>query len=55
MGNLTLGVKEQTIFPEVSDEDVKDLFGLAVTIVTTAKNKKEATTFFDILGVPFKK
>lgn len=55
MGNLTLGVKEQTIFPECSDEDVKDLFGLAVTIVTTAKNKKEATTFFDIIGVPFKK
>lgn len=54
MGNLTLGVKEQTIFPEVSDEDVKDLFGLAVTIVTTAKNKKEATAFFDIIGVPFK-
>lgn len=54
MGNLTLGVKEQTIFPEVSDEDVKDLFGLAVTIVTTAKNKKEATKFFDIIGVPFK-
>ena len=55
MGNVTLGVKEQTIFPEVSDEDVKDLFGLAVTVVTTAKNKKEATAFFDILGVPFKK
>ncbi|HAS84986.1 MAG TPA: 50S ribosomal protein L5 [Candidatus Yonathbacteria bacterium] len=55
MGNVTLGVKEQTIFPECSDEDVKDLFGLAVTIVTTAKNKKEATAFFDIIGVPFKK
>ncbi|MBI5798803.1 MAG: 50S ribosomal protein L5 [Candidatus Yonathbacteria bacterium] len=55
MGNLTLGVKEQTIFPECADEDVKDLFGLAVTIVTTAKNKKEATVFFDIIGVPFKK
>lgn len=55
MGNLTLGVKEQSIFPETSDEDVRDLFGLAVTIVTTAKNKEEATKFFDILGVPFKK
>ncbi|MFZ2303208.1 MAG: 50S ribosomal protein L5 [Minisyncoccia bacterium] len=55
MGNLTLGVKEQTIFPEVSDEDVKDLFGLAVTIVTTAKSKEEATAFFGMLGVPFKK
>lgn len=55
MGNLTLGVKEQTIFPETADEDIKDIFGMAVTIVTTAKNKKEATAFFDIIGVPFKK
>jgi large subunit ribosomal protein L5 len=55
MGNLTLGVKEQSIFPETTDEDIKDLFGMAVTIVTTAKGKKEATRFFDILGVPFKK
>lgn len=55
IGNLTLGVKEQSIFPETSDEDVKDLFGMAVTIVTTAKDKKEATKFFEIIGVPFKK
>lgn len=55
IGNLTLGVKEQTIFPETSDEEVKDLFGMAVTIVTTAKDKKQATRFFEILGVPFKK
>ncbi len=55
MGNLTLGVKEQSIFPETTDEEIKDLFGLAVTIVTTAKNKKEATRFFEILGTPFKK
>lgn len=55
MGNVTLGVKEQTIFPECADEDVKDLFGLAITIVTTAKSKEEATKFFDVLGVPFKK
>ncbi len=55
IGNLTLGVKEQSIFHETSDEEVKDLFGMAVTIVTTAKNKKEATQFFEILGVPFAK
>ncbi|MDO8603852.1 MAG: 50S ribosomal protein L5 [bacterium] len=55
MGNLTLGVKEQTIFPECADEDVKDLFGLAVTMVTTAKNKTEATRFFEIIGAPLKK
>ncbi len=55
MGNLTIGIKENTIFPETSDEDVKDVFGLAVTIVTTAKNKKDAMEFFKHLGVPFKK
>ncbi len=55
MGNLTLGLKEQTIFPETSDEEIKDLFGMAVTLVTTAKTKKEATAFFDVIGVPFKK
>lgn len=54
MGNLTIGVKEHTIFPETSDEDLKDVFGLAITIVTTAKNKEEATAFFKHLGVPFR-
>lgn len=55
MGNLTIGIKENTIFPETSDEDLKDVFGLAVTVVTTAKSKDEATAFFTYLGVPFKK
>jgi large subunit ribosomal protein L5 len=55
MGNLTIGIKENTIFPETSDEDLKDVFGLAVTIVTTAKTKKEALAFFRYLGIPFKK
>jgi len=55
MGNLTIGIKENTIFPETSDEDLKDVFGLAVTVVTTAKSKEEALAFFKYLGVPFKK
>lgn len=55
VGNMTIGIKEQTIFPETADEEVKDLFGMAVTIVTTAKGKKEAERFFEIIGVPFKK
>jgi len=52
MGNITIGLKEHTVFPETSDEDTKDIFGLAVTIVTTAKNKKEAEAFFRHLGLP---
>jgi large subunit ribosomal protein L5 len=55
IGNLTMSIKEHTIFPETGDEELKDVFGMAVTIVTTAKDKKEATKFFEILGVPFKK
>lgn len=52
MGNITIGLKEHTVFPETSDEDTKDIFGLAVTIVTTAKSKKEAEAFFRFLGMP---
>ena len=55
VGNLTLGIKEHTIFPETADEDIRDVFGLSVTLVSTAKNKKEGLAFFEILGIPFKK
>ncbi len=55
MGNITFGFKEHTVFPETSDEDAKDIFGLAVTITTTAKNKKEAEAFFRHIGVPLQK
>ncbi len=55
MGNITIGIKEHTVFPETADEDIKDVFGFAVTIATTAKNKKEARALFDAIGIPFKK
>ncbi len=55
IGNLTIGIKEHSIFPETSDEELKDVFGLAVTLVTTAKTKAEAAAFFDLLQIPFKK
>src|SRR3972149_6793841 len=55
IGNLTIGIREHTIFPETSDEELKDVFGMAITIVTTAKSKAEALAFFELLGIPFKK
>lgn len=55
MGNFTLGIKEHTVFPETADEDIKDVFGLGVTVVTTAHNKKEARSYLTQLGFPFKK
>ncbi len=54
VGNVTIPVKEHTIFPETADEELRDVFGLGITIVTTAKDKKEATAFFRHIGVPFK-
>ena len=55
MGNLTIGIKEHSIFPEAAEEDLKDVFGFAITIVTTAKTKEEADAFFRHIGIPFKK
>ena len=55
MGNFTLGVRENTIFPETSDEELKDVFGMSITMVTTAKSRDEALAFFGVIGVPFKK
>lgn len=55
MGNYTLGIKEHTIFPETADEDLKDVFGFGLTVVTTSKNKEETIAFLEYLGFPFKK
>jgi len=55
IGNLTIGIKEHTIFPETADEDIKDVFGLAITMVSSAKNHQEGLAFYQNLGVPFKK
>jgi large subunit ribosomal protein L5 len=55
MGNYTLSIKEHSVFPETADEDLKDVFGFAATIITSLKNKTDALAFFKSLGFPFKK
>ncbi|MDQ3014913.1 MAG: 50S ribosomal protein L5 [bacterium] len=55
MGNYTLGIKEHSIFPETADEDIKDVFGLAVTVVTSSSDKEQTKAFLSHLGFPFKK
>jgi large subunit ribosomal protein L5 len=55
MGNLTIGIKEHTIFPETGNEELRDVFSFAITFVTTATNKTEAEDYFDFIGLPFKK
>ncbi|MEK7627883.1 MAG: 50S ribosomal protein L5 [Patescibacteria group bacterium] len=52
MGNITIAIREHSVFPETADEDVRDIFGLAITITTTAKSKAEAEALFRHIGLP---
>lgn len=54
-GNLTIGIKEHIIFPEISSENIKRIFGLEVVIATTAKNQEQGLELFRSLGFPIKK
>lgn len=52
--NLTIGIKEHIVFPEVSGEEVKNIFGFEITLVIKAKNKEEALALYKSLGFPIK-
>ncbi len=54
-GNLTIGIKEHIIFPEVSADKIKNIFGFQITVTTTTKNKEEGIELLRLLGFPLKK
>ena len=54
-GNLTIGVKEHIVFPEILPEKARNIFGLEITVTTTAKSREEALELFKLLGFPIKK
>jgi large subunit ribosomal protein L5 len=54
-GNYTLGIQEQTIFPEVEFDKIKKTKGMDITFVTTANNATEAKKLLELLGLPFYK
>ncbi|MCY3722716.1 50S ribosomal protein L5 [Candidatus Poribacteria bacterium] len=53
-GNYSLGLTEQLIFPEISYDQVNDIRGLNVTIVTTAPTDEEGRELLKLLGMPFR-
>ena len=53
-GNYALGIKDQTIFPEISYELIEKIRGFDVDVVTTAKTDEEAKVLLTKLGMPFK-
>lgn len=55
MGNYTLGVKEQIIFPEIDYDKVEMVHGMDVTICTTAQTDAESKALLRYLGMPFRK
>ncbi|MEI6514109.1 MAG: 50S ribosomal protein L5 [bacterium] len=52
-GSYTLGIKEQTVFPEIDPNNVTVTQGMDITIVTTARNDNEAREMLKLLGMPF--
>ncbi len=54
MGNLNFGIKESSIFPEVNYENIKDIFGMEITVVTTAKNREKGVELLKQIGFPIK-
>ncbi len=54
-GNYTMGMKEQTVFPEVDSDKLDKVRGLDVTFVTTASTNEESQSLLANLGLPFRK
>ena len=52
-GNYSLGVADQTIFPEIELEKIKRTQGMDITIVTSAPTDEEALEFLKLMGMPF--
>jgi large subunit ribosomal protein L5 len=54
-GNLNLGIKEHSIFPEIHYESLKDIFSLQITVVATAKDRIQGIELLKLIGFPIKK
>lgn len=53
-GNYTIGIKEQTIFPEVDIEEVREVHGMDITVVTSTDRDDEAFALLREMGFPFR-
>ena len=53
-GNFSMGIREQTIFPEIDYDAVDQLRGMNITITTTATTDEEGRALLSMLGMPFR-
>lgn len=54
-GNYSMGLSEQSVFPEINAAKVEFQQGMNITFVTTAKTNDEARKMLQLFGMPFKK
>ncbi len=54
-GNITIGIKDQLTFPEISADNTDFFFGMEITIVTSTNNKEKGIKLLKELGIPFVK
>ncbi|MFA6422264.1 MAG: 50S ribosomal protein L5 [Candidatus Buchananbacteria bacterium] len=54
-GNLNLGLKEHTVFPEIKADELEKVHGLQIAVTTNASNYEEGLELFKLLGFPFQK
>ncbi|MBC8385088.1 MAG: 50S ribosomal protein L5 [Candidatus Cloacimonetes bacterium] len=54
-GNYTLGIKDQTVFPEIEYDKIDMIRGMNISVITTAKSDEEGIELLKNLGMPFKK
>ncbi|MFZ3207904.1 MAG: 50S ribosomal protein L5 [Geobacteraceae bacterium] len=54
MGNYSLGIKEQLIFPEIDYDKIDKIKGMNISIVTSAKTDEEGKALLKLLGMPFR-
>lgn len=52
-GNLAIGFREHMVFPEIRSDELENIHGLEIAIVTTATSQKEGKRLFELLGFPF--
>ncbi len=55
MGNISIGIKEHTIFPETSDEELRNVFGMSITITTSSSTREETEALLRGIQFPLQK
>jgi len=54
-GNYSIGFKEALVFPEINPDNVSNVHGIQITIVTTAQDNESGKALLKAIGIPFKK